>query len=132
MKISKLIITVTIFSILAVSTFIVYKNGKCEMFSVNQDELVGVYLMNYKEFVDTLQIRKNYTFYHSSHNLKIGTSYLREGIWHTTVDGYFELFNYSSAIKNNSWDMKPYKCKEGGAIYIDNSYDGEEKYKRIQ
>ena len=57
--------------------------------------------------------------------------YVRNGKWHPTVEGYFELLNYSSATIINSWDMKPYKCVKTNTIYIEESYDGDEKYRKV-
>ena len=88
--------------------------------------------MKYKLTSDTLIINRDHTFYHSSVKENKGMKYIRNGKWHSTVDGYFELLNYSDATMIKSLDMKPYKFDNDNMIYMDMSYDGEEKYKRIK
>lgn len=124
------IIFLIIISVIAFSIVFFLFINRCEKINVDEKELVGTYVMNYKQFTDTLIINNNYTFYHSSydHNTK---QYIRNGKWHATVEGYYELLNYSSATMHNSWDMKPYKCKKSNIVYIEESYDGEVKYKKI-
>lgn len=125
----KYIYLVVVFLIF-LSCFIYYQF--CKKVNVSPKELVGTYIMNCGSSIDTLIIYENHMFYHSLKSDRISENYFKTGTWNETVEGYYELINYSNALEGNSWDMKPYRCVNNNNIYIIKSADGQCKYYKLK
>ena len=104
----------------------------CKWLNVKAPELTGLYTMHSGPVLDTLLIKRDFTFYHSARNKDTKDFYHRTGKWKSTVDGYYEFSNYAPASEVNSWYTKPYKCSMDGMITIPKCNNEDCVYKKVK